>query len=327
MDVNRASRRAGSRWGREDAGPGSVGLVRASYAGDRFVLGYGSDFFGIWDREAPGGPVERFARTDAGWEAAWRRFTALEPNPAVAGPAAREERAAGFRSARRLGLALSALLAVAALITVADMAFRVTELASLYRARAGHAVPAAETVAIRTRLEGASAVGDIVSVATGLLWLVWQYRAATNLRALGVRELRYSPAWAVGWWLIPVANLVMPYLTVRELYRASDPDAGATDWRRPVPFLLPVWWAAWILPLMVGAAGLALSSRTSLAPSAAIARDWWTMAGSSAAVAGAMLSIALVRGIGRRQERRRERMTAVAPAPAGAAGAAGGAGG
>ncbi len=50
-----------------------------THSGHRYVLGYGADFFGIWDRQAPAGAVERFARTDEGWRQAWQRYAALEP--------------------------------------------------------------------------------------------------------------------------------------------------------------------------------------------------------------------------------------------------------
>ena len=54
--------------------------VRYTHSGYRYVLGYGADFFGIWDRQAPTSPIERFARTDEGWRMAWTRFSVLEPN-------------------------------------------------------------------------------------------------------------------------------------------------------------------------------------------------------------------------------------------------------
>lgn len=55
-------------------------LVRYTHSGYRYVLGYGPDFFGIWDRQAPNAPAERFARTDDGWRQAWTRFAGLEPH-------------------------------------------------------------------------------------------------------------------------------------------------------------------------------------------------------------------------------------------------------
>jgi hypothetical protein len=54
--------------------------VRYTHSGYRYVLGYGADFFGIWDRQAPASPSERFPRTDDGWRQAWTRFAGLEPN-------------------------------------------------------------------------------------------------------------------------------------------------------------------------------------------------------------------------------------------------------
>ena len=51
-----------------------------THSGYRYVLGYGADRFGIWDRQAPGAPVESFPRTDEGWRSAWTRFVNLEPH-------------------------------------------------------------------------------------------------------------------------------------------------------------------------------------------------------------------------------------------------------
>ncbi len=45
-----------------------------------YLLGYGRTFFGIWDRQSPDLPVERFARDDSGWAAAWSRYTQMESN-------------------------------------------------------------------------------------------------------------------------------------------------------------------------------------------------------------------------------------------------------
>jgi hypothetical protein len=50
-----------------------------SHTGFRYLLGHGSDFFGIWDRQSPGPPTQRYPRTDDGWRVAWHRFAALEP--------------------------------------------------------------------------------------------------------------------------------------------------------------------------------------------------------------------------------------------------------
>src|SRR5437899_2046555 len=61
------------------------GAVQYSHTGLRYLLGYGADFFGIWDREAPGGPIHRYPRTDGGWNTAWRQFAGMEPHRASVG--------------------------------------------------------------------------------------------------------------------------------------------------------------------------------------------------------------------------------------------------
>ena len=54
--------------------------IEFTLTGSRYLLGYGGDFFGIWDRNAPQQPIERFPRNDAGWASAWQRYASMEPN-------------------------------------------------------------------------------------------------------------------------------------------------------------------------------------------------------------------------------------------------------
>jgi hypothetical protein len=53
--------------------------LQYTHSGQRYLLGYGRDFFGIWDRQSPAVPVDRYPRDDAGWRQAWLRFASLEP--------------------------------------------------------------------------------------------------------------------------------------------------------------------------------------------------------------------------------------------------------
>jgi len=89
----------------------------------------------------------------------------------------------------------------------------------------------------------------ILSLAVAVLWLVWQYRAHSNVRTL-VPGTHFRPLWALASWLIPVANLLLPPLAVRELWRVSNPDVE--DWRRART--TPLLWLWWMLVL----AGLSL---------------------------------------------------------------------
>jgi hypothetical protein len=62
--------------------PGAGAAQKYTHSGYRFVLGYGADFFGIWNRDNPNTPTERYPRTDQGWRDAWTKFSQLEPNNA-----------------------------------------------------------------------------------------------------------------------------------------------------------------------------------------------------------------------------------------------------
>ncbi len=50
------------------------------HSGSRYMLGFGRDYFGIWEQGAPGGPSERFPASERGRTAAWQRYIELEPS-------------------------------------------------------------------------------------------------------------------------------------------------------------------------------------------------------------------------------------------------------
>jgi Domain of unknown function (DUF4328) len=90
-------------------------------------------------------------------------------------------------------------------------------------------------------LEVAQALILLVAVP---LFAVWVHRIQSNSFALGILGLRYTPAWAVGWFLVPVANLWMPYRVMQEMWRANRSPAG---WQLdPANRLLILWWLLWL---------------------------------------------------------------------------------
>ncbi len=54
--------------------------VEFTHSGQRYLLGYGREYFGIWDRQAPVTPVYRFMRSDDGWVQAWQQYVSIETN-------------------------------------------------------------------------------------------------------------------------------------------------------------------------------------------------------------------------------------------------------
>lgn len=64
----------------EPAAAAAESKIEFTHTGARYLLGYGADYFGIWDRNAPHQPIERFPRNDEGWAGAWQRYSAIETN-------------------------------------------------------------------------------------------------------------------------------------------------------------------------------------------------------------------------------------------------------
>jgi len=150
-----------------------------------------------------------------------------------------------------------------------------------------------------------------VLVGAGVVWLCWQYRAQSNLPVLGTAGLKYSPGWVIGWWLIPVASYAMPYLTVRELYKASAPGAGAIDWAAVrTPPLLAFWWIAWVSRTILSLIGFSVAAGSQGSASQAAARQGWLIASDLVSVVAAALAVLIVREIDRRQEDKRGRQQA-----------------
>jgi hypothetical protein len=164
-------------------------------------------------------------------------------------------------------------------------------------------------------------LASAITLAAGILWLVWQHRGHANLRARGVQNLRFTPGWAVGWWFVPFANLVMPYLTMRELWDHAGRTGtaeGRVATRRP----LVGWWFTELASLLVilGGVGGALITTfaswnrtvSSTAPgqyptlrvtAAALRQVYlWAALGSFISVGAAALAIIVVLRISERED-------------------------
>jgi uncharacterized protein DUF4328 len=289
------------------------GALRFSHSGYRYLLGYGQDFFGIWERQAPGGPLARFPRTDEGWNQAWNQFSGWEPKavevPHSGTPPPDTRDAAGtFRSVHGRALWTLVLLAITALLAVVDLAFWARHIGVLHRLDQGLA-----TIAQAENSEAPAfalwTFTVLMLFPTFIAWLLWQYRAHSNLKALGASNLSYSPGWAVGWWFIPLANIVVPYLAVRELWKASDPEGGAIDWKtRGGAAVVGFWWAGRLVTQVLFQIGMALTT-DSFGLTTTRAASAYFLAGDVALVAWAIAAFLLVRGVDTRQEAKYRRIS------------------
>lgn len=93
----------------------------------------------------------------------------------------------------------------------------------------------------------------VIYVTTVVFFVMWLYRAYSNLRAFDpVRPLDHSPGWAAGSFFIPFVNLIVPYRAVRETWQKSGPPDEALFAEPKPPAYFPVWWLFWILGSIAG---------------------------------------------------------------------------
>lgn len=92
-------------------------------------------------------------------------------------------------------------------------------------------------------------------VVTSIAFVNWLYQARINVRALGMRRMRYSRGWCIWGFLTPGLNVVRPYQVVREIWKASSPASlDPFQWKSlPAPGLVVLWWSVFL-----AAAGLRL---------------------------------------------------------------------
>jgi hypothetical protein len=67
------------------AAPSVDEALQFTHSGSRYLLGYGREFFGIWDRQGGSEPLSKFPRTDDGWRDAWLAFSPMEPHSTEVG--------------------------------------------------------------------------------------------------------------------------------------------------------------------------------------------------------------------------------------------------
>lgn len=101
-------------------------------------------------------------------------------------------------------------------------------------------------------------VGAAVSIASIVLLIVWSYRIASNLQAMG-RQITWKPGLTIVVWILGGCTLsIINFLMLREHDKASDPASppGDPSWKqRAASALITVWFV-----LTLGQVVLALSS-------------------------------------------------------------------
>jgi hypothetical protein len=89
-----------------------------------------------------------------------------------------------------------------------------------------------------------------VFIVTGIAFLKWIYRANLNCRGFGAEGMKFSPGWSIGYYFIPILNLVRPYQSMKEIWQVSH---GPRNWNtQSGSALLGWWWALWLISNFLG---------------------------------------------------------------------------
>jgi hypothetical protein len=196
------------------------------------------------------------------------------------------------------------LLGIAAVLDLVAVAFDLAEIGLIDRVIAGLPITQAEGLAndARQRLMGLLQLG--MTLVTGVVFIVWLYRAYSNLLTLGATRLRFARGWAIGGWFVPIWSTFRPKQIVNDAWRGSAPSLPRSYedvWTDPVPPWWQVWWLAFLLSGVLSIAAV----RTELTTLEAIRRSSTLYLYSDLlGVLAAIVAVFIVRAITRRQEER-----------------------
>lgn len=115
---------------------------------------------------------------------------------------------------------------------------------------------AAYGLALTEKVTPLMGIAGLVGIAAVVFVCMWFYRAHLNNHMAGINYLVYSPGWCVGWFFIPFVQLVMPFLTTREIWRASYSINNPSEysiWKdNKVSPLVALWYFSFIASILVG---------------------------------------------------------------------------
>jgi hypothetical protein len=229
-----------------------------------------------------------------------------------------------FRSLRGLATALTVLLAIIAavagvLVPVGLYARGVVHDATIFgRFRVTERVDDALDL-----VNGFASFYFLLFIAIAVLWMIWMYRAAANVRLFRRARQRFSPGFAIGGWFIPFANLLIPGMQMYDIDKGSGPPAGPGAAPPRGSGRLVLWWVVFVAAELGAGFG-----QTSVKPGRLYLTsdfDWRNavfVAAMVAAVVAAALAVLVVRAITAAQHDSWDAMAGpAAPGPFGAPGA------
>jgi hypothetical protein len=161
-----------------------------------------------------------------------------------------------FRSINILGRWVQGIFVVFAILSIIAVISGYAQAQLLSTIINGGTITESEAIANDTRQATIGYIQILLTIAAGVTFLVWVYRAHSNLPSLGAVGLRFTPGWAVGWFFVPVMSLFRPYQAVSEIWRASYlkiDRVNSTSWKDSAnSSIIGCWWAFFLISNWVG---------------------------------------------------------------------------
>ncbi|MBC7933412.1 MAG: DUF4328 domain-containing protein [Rubrivivax sp.] len=222
-----------------------------------------------------------------------------------------------FRSGHGRAVVVTFLLAASIVVSVLGAFSTLAKIAT----GAASQLPNDEELSIGNFVDlGVYLLHFVVYFSTVVAFCMWLYRACKNLPALGNPKpvIDYSPAWAVGSFFVPFANLIIPFRAVRETWAKSDPAVPYDNYVAPTepsaPLIMNVWWAFWLISNFVANAALRVWMRAET-PGALYVATWLDLFSDLFTIPAAIFAIFVVKEVDRRQEERSRRVVYAPQAP------------
>jgi Domain of unknown function (DUF4328) len=147
---------------------------------------------------------------------------------------------------------------------------------------------------------------SVIGFAAGVVTIIWMFKIANNVRAFG-RQTTWAPLFAIFGWILPPVLVVIPFLMLRELWKASDsralPDTESWKSSGDNP-LLYVWFVLYALipfvitALTIGAVidtALNANGSSEVTAEALAASDQYTIISAVVTLAAAVVWVVIVK--------------------------------
>jgi len=206
-----------------------------------------------------------------------------------------------FRSVHGVGIALITIIACATIISLVQGVLLYLQVGLIESIKGGAQVTAAQVQTNDLRVSAAVRLSLLMILTGMVVWLIWFYRAYSNLPFLTGRPAEHSKGWAIGAYFVPFLNLVRVPNMLSETWKGSDP-VGASG-----GVFIVLWWLAWIASgILSRVAEMTMEASAAGPPDldSLIAGSWMFLVCAGFEVISGILAITIVAGICVRQRRK-----------------------